>query len=393
MLITIIIVFSSVSFVLGFFTGKKLSVNGTGVGSTAVSEETGNKPREAYDSNDIKVEENKAPVSAIYTDGETDSRKVSESAVSPGAAGSNSNAVSPGTTTGNSTAVSGSTENNGIGNNGTGNKTGARPAPTDTKEKADTQKLPASFPSAREDGGQNAAGRSVTAQNTSGQNAGEPTGTTKTAIQPSATGGGTGAESKPDNKHGQTVHQKHATEAKKTEDHKRHETATPEKTNEKANEKTNGKTNGKISMEQARPVLRNNTDSGNAGNGKNMGDGKNTGNKNDNKTQAAKVAATAKALQPARSAPAEQKQTIITPRKSSVGKFFIQVGAFKSLGEAMRLQEELSQKGFESNVSKHAISDSVTLYKVRLGNYSRDEATQTLSKLNKKGVKGFMRED
>ncbi|MBF0344115.1 MAG: SPOR domain-containing protein [Nitrospirae bacterium] len=72
--------------------------------------------------------------------------------------------------------------------------------------------------------------------------------------------------------------------------------------------------------------------------------------------------------------------------------YIIQVGAFKSLGEAMRLQEELKQKGFESDISKHAIKDGMMLYKVRLDYAnSKDDAAATLSRLNKKGIKGFIK--
>ncbi|MBF0336277.1 MAG: SPOR domain-containing protein [Nitrospirae bacterium] len=73
-------------------------------------------------------------------------------------------------------------------------------------------------------------------------------------------------------------------------------------------------------------------------------------------------------------------------------RYIIQVGAFKSLGEAMRLQEELKQKGFDSNVSKHPIKEGMTLYKVRLDYAnSKDEAIATLSRLNKKGITGFIK--
>ncbi|MBF0538922.1 MAG: SPOR domain-containing protein [Nitrospirae bacterium] len=73
-------------------------------------------------------------------------------------------------------------------------------------------------------------------------------------------------------------------------------------------------------------------------------------------------------------------------------RYVIQVGAFKSLGEAMRLQEELKQNGFDSNISKHSIKEGITLYKVRLDYAnSKDDAITTLSRLNKKGIKGFIK--
>jgi hypothetical protein len=74
-------------------------------------------------------------------------------------------------------------------------------------------------------------------------------------------------------------------------------------------------------------------------------------------------------------------------------KYFIQIGAFKSLSEAMRLQEELKMKGFDSNISKNPVNDGVTLFKVRLGNnYTKAEASRIMARLNKKGINGFMRE-
>ncbi|MBF0338354.1 MAG: SPOR domain-containing protein [Nitrospirae bacterium] len=99
--------------------------------------------------------------------------------------------------------------------------------------------------------------------------------------------------------------------------------------------------------------------------------------------------------------PAEQQLHVVTHEPKPSGKqthasgkerYIIQVGAFKSLGEAMRLQEELKQKGFESAISKHAIQEGMTLYKVRLDYAnSKDDAVSTLSRLNKKGIKGFIK--
>ncbi|KJU82272.1 Sporulation/cell division region, bacteria domain protein [Candidatus Magnetobacterium bavaricum] len=99
--------------------------------------------------------------------------------------------------------------------------------------------------------------------------------------------------------------------------------------------------------------------------------------------------------------PAEQQLHVVTHEPKASGKqahaagkerYVIQVGAFKSLGEAMRLQEELKQKGFDSNISKHPIQEGMTLYKVRLDYAnSKDDAISTLSRLNKKGITGFIK--
>ncbi|MBF0319118.1 MAG: SPOR domain-containing protein [Nitrospirae bacterium] len=95
----------------------------------------------------------------------------------------------------------------------------------------------------------------------------------------------------------------------------------------------------------------------------------------------------AKRQQGAKPLPKEQYTTIGGER------YYIQLGAFKSLGEAMRLQDELKIKGFESNIIKNPVNDGVTLFKVRLGsNYTKSEAAQLMARLNKKGVRGFMKE-
>ncbi|KJU83348.1 Sporulation/cell division region, bacteria domain protein [Candidatus Magnetobacterium bavaricum] len=110
--------------------------------------------------------------------------------------------------------------------------------------------------------------------------------------------------------------------------------------------------------------------------------------------------ATPDVMQPEKKPPQQQLQIVTHESRTSskqanvAGKerYVIQVGAFKSLGEAMRLQEELKQKGFESNISKHPIQEGMTLYKVRLDYAnSKDDAIATLSRLNKKGITGFIK--
>ncbi|MBF0456275.1 MAG: SPOR domain-containing protein [Nitrospirae bacterium] len=83
----------------------------------------------------------------------------------------------------------------------------------------------------------------------------------------------------------------------------------------------------------------------------------------------------------------------VTASKSGE-KYYIQIGAFKNAGDATRLQEDLKTKGFDSEIVKNPVNDGVTLFKVRVGsNYTKSEASQVMARLNKKGIKGFMRDN
>ncbi|MCG6553116.1 MAG: SPOR domain-containing protein [Candidatus Magnetominusculus sp. LBB02] len=85
------------------------------------------------------------------------------------------------------------------------------------------------------------------------------------------------------------------------------------------------------------------------------------------------------------------KQPATAP--TSAEKYYIQLGAFKGVGDAMRLQEDLRLKGFESEIVKNSVNEGVTLFKVRIGGQlTKAEVSQTMAKLNKRGFKGFIRE-
>ncbi|MBF0488615.1 MAG: SPOR domain-containing protein [Nitrospirae bacterium] len=89
----------------------------------------------------------------------------------------------------------------------------------------------------------------------------------------------------------------------------------------------------------------------------------------------------------------QQKIPKEIPPANSGEKYFIQIGAFKGVGDAMRLQDDLKMKGFDSDVIKNTVNDGVTLFKVRVGgNYTKSEASQMMTRLNKKGIRGFMKE-
>ncbi|MBF0556068.1 MAG: SPOR domain-containing protein [Nitrospirae bacterium] len=89
----------------------------------------------------------------------------------------------------------------------------------------------------------------------------------------------------------------------------------------------------------------------------------------------------------------QQKAPKEIPAANSGEKYFIQIGAFKGVGDAMRLQDDLKMKGFDSDVIKNPVNDGVTLFKVRVGgNFTKAEASQMMTRLNKKGIKGFMKE-
>ncbi|MBF0568145.1 MAG: SPOR domain-containing protein [Nitrospirae bacterium] len=89
----------------------------------------------------------------------------------------------------------------------------------------------------------------------------------------------------------------------------------------------------------------------------------------------------------------QQKIPRESPPANSGEKYFIQIGAFKNVGDAMRLQDDLKIKGFDSDVIKNPVNDGVTLFKVRVGgNFTKSEASQMMTRLNKKGIRGFMKE-
>jgi cell division protein FtsN len=76
-------------------------------------------------------------------------------------------------------------------------------------------------------------------------------------------------------------------------------------------------------------------------------------------------------------------------KKTDTGaeRYFIQAGAFKSASEADKLAGKLKAMGFKPEILK-----GTKLVRVKLGDYnSRDEAYKILLKLDKKGVKGFVR--
>ncbi|MEO5357118.1 MAG: SPOR domain-containing protein [Nitrospirae bacterium YQR-1] len=95
-------------------------------------------------------------------------------------------------------------------------------------------------------------------------------------------------------------------------------------------------------------------------------------------------------------AQAKQKPVEEKPAKQTEEAFrqryYIQVGAFKNVEEATRVQNDLKIKGFSASILKTPIKDGVTLYKVRVGDYnSQTEANAVLGRLSKKGFKCFMR--
>ncbi|MBF0464859.1 MAG: SPOR domain-containing protein [Nitrospirae bacterium] len=80
------------------------------------------------------------------------------------------------------------------------------------------------------------------------------------------------------------------------------------------------------------------------------------------------------------------------PEAAHGQRYFIQVGAFKNVLEAEKVQEDLKRKGFSANILKTPIKDGVTLFKVRVGDYSsQTEANAVLGRLSKKGFKAFIR--
>ncbi|MEO5359739.1 MAG: SPOR domain-containing protein [Nitrospirota bacterium] len=98
-------------------------------------------------------------------------------------------------------------------------------------------------------------------------------------------------------------------------------------------------------------------------------------------------------LQASKTTAKQQKTEKEAPAANSGDKYFIQIGAFRNFSDAMKLQEDLKAKGFDANIVKVAVNDGVTLYKVRLGgNYAKTEASQVMTSLNKKGIKGFIKE-
>ncbi|QWR76122.1 SPOR domain-containing protein [Candidatus Magnetomonas plexicatena] len=110
--------------------------------------------------------------------------------------------------------------------------------------------------------------------------------------------------------------------------------------------------------------------------------------------QAAKTpepkAAVKKPVQP-KVKPAQEKQSK-QPETPHGQMYYIQVGAFKNVEEAEKIQEDLRRKGFSANILKTPIKDGVTLFKVRVGDYSSQaEANAILGRLSKKGFKGFTR--
>jgi cell division protein FtsN len=320
LLITIIIVFSSVSFMIGFFAGKKLNVSETGLEGMA-------KSSESPDSNSIKIEEKKADVQAIYTESDAAPDKSSERAAKVDRA-----SVVPKTQ----------------GNENTPKPSSAQPV---AKETIHPEALAGST-------------EKSLASTTSTVNVEEK--------QSPAIEGSNVDSAARQPKPGHTTSHKNVPETKKTEKHKPRELKVKQIEPPPADEVQPAAKQAKsLKTGVAGPGIKGVDDNPSA-----PPEGGVHG-----RSQVTRV------VQP------EQKQIITAPRKSPAGRFFIQVGAFKSIGEAMRLQEQLGQMGFDANISKHSISDGVTLYKIRLGNYSREEANQTLSKLNKKGVKGFVREE
>ncbi|MBF0515783.1 MAG: SPOR domain-containing protein [Nitrospirae bacterium] len=98
-------------------------------------------------------------------------------------------------------------------------------------------------------------------------------------------------------------------------------------------------------------------------------------------------------VQTAKTTAKHQKPPKDIPAASSGEKYFIQIGAFRGFSDAMKLQEDLKSKGFDANIVKNQVDDGVTLYKVRIGgNLSKAEASQTMTTLNKKGMRGFIKE-
>jgi len=73
------------------------------------------------------------------------------------------------------------------------------------------------------------------------------------------------------------------------------------------------------------------------------------------------------------------------PLRAEEGGFSIQVGAFKNSGNAERLAQLLSRKGFDARVEKGSV-DGSDFYKVQVGRYaSRAEADQAASRLKALG--------
>lgn len=96
-------------------------------------------------------------------------------------------------------------------------------------------------------------------------------------------------------------------------------------------------------------------------------------------------------IQPARSSEPEQRD-IATPDgregdrdRGRVSRYFIQVGAFSNLTDAVRLKSNLAQKGYNTHIETDS-SGSQELYKVRLGPYAmKDQADRTLADLKRAG--------
>jgi DedD protein len=73
------------------------------------------------------------------------------------------------------------------------------------------------------------------------------------------------------------------------------------------------------------------------------------------------------------------------PSRAEEGGISVQVGAFKNSGNAERLAQLLSRKGFDARVEKSSV-DGSDFYKVQVGRYaSRAEADQAASRLKALG--------
>jgi len=122
---------------------------------------------------------------------------------------------------------------------------------------------------------------------------------------------------------------------------------------------------------------------GNSGNGAGNGAGNSTGN------SAAQILANNQPQKPANAVPtppaAKPGSTTPAPGDANTG-YFLQVGAYKTSGDAEQQRARLAFQGFESKVTQRD-AGGVTYYRVRIGPFTKfDEMNSTRQRLSDAGI-------